>query len=76
MTTGEPYATVQIELAMLPSEKYKRNVVRGVLDLVGKNRFGVAVLVFQRKATGVIYNLSFFSVYRWNMWPFSRSKHS
>ncbi|KAL4713973.1 hypothetical protein ACJJTC_005604 [Scirpophaga incertulas] len=29
------YATVEIELAMLPSERYKRNVVRGVLDLVG-----------------------------------------
>ncbi|XP_053609848.1 pickpocket protein 19-like [Plodia interpunctella] len=33
-TTSEPYANVQIALAMLPSEKYRRNVVRGVLDLV------------------------------------------
>ncbi|XP_046965567.1 pickpocket protein 28-like [Vanessa cardui] len=30
----EKIATVQIELSALPSEKYRRNVVRGVLDLV------------------------------------------
>ncbi|XP_049873455.1 pickpocket protein 28-like [Pectinophora gossypiella] len=34
VTTGENFATVQIELSMLPSERYRRNVVRGVLDLV------------------------------------------
>ncbi|GBP65403.1 Sodium channel protein Nach [Eumeta japonica] len=34
VTTTEPYATVQIELSVLPSERYRRNVVRGVLDLV------------------------------------------
>ncbi|KAL0883196.1 hypothetical protein ABMA27_016633 [Loxostege sticticalis] len=33
-TTSENFATVEIGLAMLPSEKYKRNVVRGALDLV------------------------------------------
>lgn len=43
--TGDPYATVQIELAMLPSEKYRRNVVRGVLDLVGKERFRIVLNV-------------------------------
>ncbi|XP_028042914.1 sodium channel protein Nach-like [Bombyx mandarina] len=32
--TAEDYATVEIELAMLPSERYRRNVVRGILDLV------------------------------------------
>jgi hypothetical protein len=30
------YASVEIGLAMLPTERYKRNVVRGALDLVGK----------------------------------------
>ncbi|KAM3965119.1 sodium channel protein Nach [Aphomia sociella] len=33
-TTSQGYATVQIALAMLPSERYRRNVVRGFLDLV------------------------------------------
>ncbi|XP_052753361.1 pickpocket protein 19-like [Galleria mellonella] len=33
-TTTQGFATVQIALAMLPSERYRRNVVRGVLDLV------------------------------------------
>ncbi|CAH1638183.1 unnamed protein product [Spodoptera littoralis] len=32
--TTDSYASVQIELAVLPSERYRRNVVRGVLDLV------------------------------------------
>ncbi|KAJ0176653.1 hypothetical protein K1T71_007832 [Dendrolimus kikuchii] len=32
--TTNSFGTVQIELAMLPSEMYRRNVVRGVLDLV------------------------------------------
>ncbi|XP_075978138.1 sodium channel protein Nach-like [Anticarsia gemmatalis] len=32
--TTENFASVQIELAVLPSERYRRNVVRGVLDLV------------------------------------------
>ncbi|CAG9786712.1 unnamed protein product [Diatraea saccharalis] len=31
---SENFATVEVGLAMLPSERYKRNVVRGVLDLV------------------------------------------
>lgn len=30
------FSTVEISLAALPSERYKRNVVRGKLDLVGK----------------------------------------
>lgn len=29
------YSTVGIGLSTLPSERYRRNVVRGVLDLVG-----------------------------------------
>lgn len=29
-------ATVQIGLVALPTERYKRNVVRGTLDLVGE----------------------------------------
>lgn len=36
-STSENYATIEIGLAMLPSERYKRNVVRGALDLVGKD---------------------------------------
>lgn len=32
----ENFATVEIELAMLPSERYRRNVVRGILDVVGE----------------------------------------
>ncbi|KOB70022.1 Uncharacterized protein OBRU01_11299 [Operophtera brumata] len=32
--TSESFATVEIELAMLPTERYRRNVVRGFLDLV------------------------------------------
>ncbi|CAH0398373.1 unnamed protein product [Chilo suppressalis] len=35
IVTSESFASVEIGLAMLPSERYKRNVVRGVLDLVG-----------------------------------------
>ncbi|XP_069359551.1 uncharacterized protein [Maniola hyperantus] len=30
----QKYSTVQIELSSLPSERYRRNVVRGILDLV------------------------------------------
>lgn len=47
ITTTEDYGTFQIELAALPSEKYRRNVVRGALDLVGK--------VFYKKINLVIF---------------------
>lgn len=30
------YSTIEIELSALPTERYKRNVVRGRLDLVGE----------------------------------------
>lgn len=30
------YSTIEIQLSALPTERYKRNVVRGRLDLVGK----------------------------------------
>lgn len=30
------FSTVEIALASLPTERYKRNVIRGKLDLVGK----------------------------------------
>ncbi|KAG7308674.1 hypothetical protein JYU34_005896 [Plutella xylostella] len=33
-STTDDFSTVQIELASLPSERYRRNVVRGILDLV------------------------------------------
>ncbi|XP_013145066.1 PREDICTED: sodium channel protein Nach [Papilio polytes] len=51
-TTTESYASVQIELAALPSERYRRNVVRGFLDLVvstggtGGLFLGVSILSF------------------------------
>ncbi|XP_063623985.1 pickpocket protein 28-like [Cydia splendana] len=34
LTASTEFAAVHIELAILPSERYKRNVVRGILDLV------------------------------------------
>ncbi|KAJ2949042.1 hypothetical protein O0L34_g5984 [Tuta absoluta] len=34
VATADNFASVHIELSMLPSEKYRRNVVRGVMDLV------------------------------------------
>ncbi|CAK1548750.1 unnamed protein product [Leptosia nina] len=33
-STDQEYAVVEVELASLPSERYRRNVVRGLLDLV------------------------------------------
>lgn len=36
---SDPFSIVEIALANLPSERYKRNVVRGKLDLVGKQIF-------------------------------------
>lgn len=36
VTSAAEFAAVHIELAFLPSERYRRNVVRGILDLVGK----------------------------------------
>lgn len=32
----DPYSIIEVSLANLPTERYKRNVVRGKLDLVGK----------------------------------------
>lgn len=32
-----PYSIIEVALANLPTERYKRNVVRGKLDLVGKS---------------------------------------
>jgi acid-sensing ion channel, other len=32
----EPFSIIEVSLANLPTERYKRNVVRGKLDLVGK----------------------------------------
>ena len=32
----EPFSTIEVTLASLPTERYKRNVVRGKLDLVGE----------------------------------------
>lgn len=34
----DPYSVVEVSLANLPTERYKRNVVRGKLDLVGKSQ--------------------------------------
>lgn len=34
--SSQPISKVQIGLAALPTERYKRNVIRGKLDLVGK----------------------------------------
>lgn len=33
--TENPISTVTIGLSALPTERYKRNVIRGKLDLVG-----------------------------------------
>jgi amiloride-sensitive sodium channel len=33
----DPYSLIEISLANLPTERFKRNVVRGKLDLVGRN---------------------------------------
>lgn len=32
----DPYSVIEVSLANLPTERYKRNVVRGKMDLVGK----------------------------------------
>ena len=32
----DPYSLLEVSLASLPTERYKRNVVRGKLDLVGE----------------------------------------
>jgi hypothetical protein len=32
-----PYSIIDVSLANLPTERYKRNVVRGKLDLVGES---------------------------------------
>lgn len=32
----DPFSIIEVSLANLPTERYKRNVVRGKLDLVGK----------------------------------------
>lgn len=32
----DPYSIIEVSLASLPTERYKRNVVRGKLDLVGE----------------------------------------
>lgn len=37
-STSDNFATIEIGLAKLPSERYKRNVVRGALDLVGNEK--------------------------------------
>lgn len=34
----DPYSIIEVSLANLPTERYKRNVVRGKLDLVGELR--------------------------------------
>ncbi|EDS29204.1 pickpocket 13 [Culex quinquefasciatus] len=39
------YSTIEIELSALPTERYKRNVVRGRLDLVGDAFWIVCVIV-------------------------------
>ena len=36
--SNEPYSLIEVSLANLPNERFKRNVVRGKLDLVGKMR--------------------------------------
>lgn len=33
---ADPFSVIEVSLASLPTERYKRNVVRGKLDLVGK----------------------------------------
>lgn len=33
----DPFSIIEVSLANLPTERYKRNVVRGKLDLVGKS---------------------------------------
>jgi acid-sensing ion channel, other len=39
----DPFSVIEVTLANLPTERYKRNVVRGKLDLVGEpNRFLIA----------------------------------
>lgn len=47
------YAIVEITLERLPSERLKRNVVRGKLDLVGKNHY--LIILFNYKILKVIY---------------------
>lgn len=37
--TVDPYSIIEVSLASLPTERYKRNVVRGKLDLVGEWMF-------------------------------------
>lgn len=40
----EPFSIIEVSLANLPTERYKRNVVRGKLDLVGKNTRNIWLL--------------------------------
>lgn len=42
--TVDPYSIIELALANLPTERYKRNVVRGKLDLVGETRAPLAIV--------------------------------
>lgn len=43
ITHHRPVSEITIALSALPTERYKRNVIRGKLDLVGKNIFEISI---------------------------------
>lgn len=56
--TVDPYSIIELALANLPTERYKRNVVRGKLDLVGETRAPLAIVWLIRFESTLFFLLS------------------
>lgn len=61
-----PVSIVEIGLSALPTERYKRNVVRGKLDLVGK----INMITNTKICIWFILKIFIFSINGWIDWTF------